>query len=135
MSSAFSNLSVVDEYFKKELDRGSNTGPFSDDPINRLYSNRFGLIPNLVKGEWRMIIDLSFPRGNSINDFIPVSVAMVKYTSVDDAIALTIKCGRGALDFADMLESILKLCAFISFLIHYLNEVFLTISWYNGLQR
>ena len=114
MSSAFSNPSVVDEYFKKELDRGSNTGPCSDDPINGPYSNRFGLITNLVKGEWRMIIDLSFPRGNSINDFIPVSVAMV---------------------FADMLESILKLCAFISFLIHYLNEVFLMISWYNGLQR
>ena len=40
MSSAFSNPSVVDTYFKKELDSGSNTGPFSDDPINGLWLYR-----------------------------------------------------------------------------------------------
>ena len=45
MSSAFSNPIVVDKYFKKELDRGSNTEPFSDDPINGPHSSRFGLVP------------------------------------------------------------------------------------------
>ena len=53
MSYAFSNLSVVDRYFKKEEDRGSNTGPFS---INGLYSNRLGLVPYPVRSEGRMII-------------------------------------------------------------------------------
>ena len=70
MSSAFSNLSVVDKYFKKELDRGSNTGTFSDYLINGLYSNRFGLVPYPVWGEGRRIIDLSFARGNSVDDFL-----------------------------------------------------------------
>ena len=65
MSSVFSNPSVVDTYFKKELDGGLNTGPFSDNPINGLYSNCFGLVPYPVRDEGRMIIDLSFARGNS----------------------------------------------------------------------
>ena len=51
MSSALSNPSAVDKYFKKELDQGSNIGPFSDDPINGLHSNRFGLVPYPVQGE------------------------------------------------------------------------------------
>ena len=70
MSSAFSNPSVVDKHFKKGLDSGSNTGPFSDDPFYGLYSNCFSLVPYPVPDEGRMIIDLSFARGNSVNDFL-----------------------------------------------------------------
>ena len=44
-----------------------------------------------------MIIDLSFPGGAGVNDFIPVVEVSVKYTSVEDAIGFIIKCGRGAL--------------------------------------
>ena len=44
-----------------------------------------------------MIIDLSFPKGGSVNDFIPDSEVSVKYTSVDNAITMIIRCGRGAL--------------------------------------
>ena len=44
-----------------------------------------------------MILDLSFPAGAGVNDFIPDVEVSVKYTSVDDAIGFIIKCGRGAL--------------------------------------
>ena len=44
-----------------------------------------------------MIIDLFFPWGSSVNDFVPDSEASVKYTSVDDAIAIIMRCGRGAI--------------------------------------
>ena len=57
MSSALSDPSVVDDYIKKELDRGSIAGPFSDDPINGLHFNPFGLIPKSAQGEWRMITE------------------------------------------------------------------------------
>ena len=70
MSSAFSNPSVVDKYFKKGSDRGPNTRLFSEDPFNGLYYNRFGLVPYPVWGEGRMITDFSFARGNSVNDFL-----------------------------------------------------------------
>ena len=44
-----------------------------------------------------MIIDLSYPEGNSVNDFIPDSEASVTYSSIDNAISTIIKCGKGAL--------------------------------------
>ena len=44
-----------------------------------------------------MIIDLFFPAGASVNDFIPDVEVAVKYASIDDAIGFIIKCGRGAL--------------------------------------
>ena len=122
-----------------------------------------------------MIIDLSFPPGAGVNDFIPDVEVNVKYTSDDDAIGFIIKCGRGALmakfliksayrilpihtsqrflfgmhwkrqffidlclsfglrsactifsDFADILLWILQNWALIEFLLHYLNDFFLT---------
>ena len=45
-----------------------------------------------------MILDLSYPEGNSVNDFIPDSEASVAtYSSVDDAISMIIRCGKGTL--------------------------------------
>ena len=71
MPSAVAHPEVVDKYLLKELNRGSIAGPFLWEPIRDLHVNRFGLIPKQRAGEWRMIIDLSFPRGGSVNDFIP----------------------------------------------------------------
>ena len=95
--SALAHPEVVDEYILKELNRGPIASPFLCEPIKELHINRSGLIPKQLAGEWRMIIDLSFPRGSSVNDFIPDSEVSVKYRSVDDAIAMIIKCGRGAM--------------------------------------
>ena len=44
-----------------------------------------------------MIIDLSFPSGFSVNDGIPDSQAHIKFSAVDDAINMIIRCGRGCL--------------------------------------
>ena len=44
-----------------------------------------------------MIVDLSFPSGFSVNDGMPDSEAHVKFSSVDDAIDMIIRCGRGCL--------------------------------------
>ena len=97
MPSALSHPEVVDNYIIKELKRGSLAGPFSCEPIPDLHINRFGLIPKQTPNDWRMIIDLSYPEGNSVNDFIPDSEASVTYSSIDDAISMIIKCGKGAL--------------------------------------
>ena len=87
MSSALAHPEMVDEYLLKELIKGSIAGPFLCKPIEELHINRFGLIPKQLAGEWRMIIDLSFPWGSSVNDFIPDSEASVKFSCVDE-------CGR-----------------------------------------
>ena len=97
MHSACSHLKIVDDYLLKELKRGSIAGPFNALPSPSLHINRFGLTPRSEPNQWRMIIDLSFPAGAGVNDFIPDVEVSVKYTSVDDAIGFIIKCGRGAL--------------------------------------
>ena len=49
--------------------------PFSAPPVHKLHFNRFDLVPDSEPGQWRMIIDLSFPSGFSVNDGIPDSEA------------------------------------------------------------
>ena len=97
MHSACPHPKVVDDYLLKELKRASVAGPFNALLSPSLHINRFGLIPKSESNQWRMIIDLSFPGGASVNDFIPGVEVSVKYWSVDDAIVFIIKCGRGAL--------------------------------------
>ena len=97
MYSACSHPGIVDDYLLNELKRGSIAWPFNALPNPSLHINRFGLIPKSEPNQWRMIIDLSFPAGTSVNGFIPDVEVSVKYASVDDAIGFVIKCGLGAL--------------------------------------
>ena len=43
-----------------------------------------------------MIVDLSSPRGLSINDGISPEVALLQYTSIDDLAALVVTKGKGS---------------------------------------
>ncbi len=96
MRSAHANPSVVDKNIEKELVCGSLAGPFTDDFVKGFHFNRFGLIPKPIPEQWRMIVDLSFPKNNSVNDFMADSEASVQYSSVDDAIDIIMQIGRGA---------------------------------------
>ena len=88
---------MIDDYLLKELRRGSIAEPFDALPSPSLHINRFGLITKSEPNQWRMIIDLCFPVGTVVEDFIPDVEVSVKYASVDDAIGFIIKYGRGAL--------------------------------------
>ena len=79
MPSARAPGHVVVEYFAKELKRGSIAGSFSAPPVHKLHFDRFDLVPKSEPGQWRMIIDLSFPSGFSVNEGIPDSEAHVKF--------------------------------------------------------
>ena len=60
--------------------------------------NRLGLVPKGHQpGKWRLIVDLSFPRGYSINDGIEPSVCSFHYTSVDEACKRIVARGQGAI--------------------------------------
>ena len=97
MPSACALGHVVVECLAKKLKCGSIAGPFSAPPVHKLHFNRFGLVPKSEPGQWRMINVLSFPSGFGVNDGIPDSEAHVKFSSVDDAIGMMIRCGRGCL--------------------------------------
>ena len=74
-------------------------GPFqSPEGLPPLHINRFGVIPKgLNTGKWRLITDLSFPRGTSVNDGIDPSFCSLSYTTVDDIAAAVTALGAGAL--------------------------------------
>ncbi|KAK3099320.1 hypothetical protein FSP39_002568 [Pinctada imbricata] len=61
-----------------------------------MHCSPLGLVEKKEPGEYRLIHHLSFPEGISINDAIPEEESFVQYSSVNDAIDLIKKCGRGA---------------------------------------
>ena len=67
--------------------------------MNRLFLHyaflRLVLILKKTPGEFRLIHHLSFPYGDSINSCIPNDASTVKYASIDDAVRLIRRTGRG----------------------------------------
>lgn len=71
-------------------------GPLPESVLPLLHFNRFGVIPKSTPGKWRLILDLSFPQGASVNDGIAPDVCHVQLASVDDAVQLILEFGVNA---------------------------------------
>lgn len=94
MLSATQHQSVIDEYLAKECSVGRIIGPIAKGSLP-LQINRFGVIPKPHRpGKWRLIVDLSSP-GASVNDGVSTDLCSLTYASIDDAVALIIRQGRG----------------------------------------
>ena len=91
--SAFEYKEKVDEAILKELNRGHTVGPFSSVPCN-FHCSPLGAAPK-KDGSVRVVLDLSSPRGHSVNDGILKEDYTVNYSSFDDAVDLVKKLGRG----------------------------------------
>lgn len=81
----------------KESQKGRVAGPFLAPPIQNLQCSPVALIPKKAPGEFRLIHNLSAPKGKSINDGIPRESATVKYQTLDQAFEVITQLGRGAL--------------------------------------
>lgn len=69
ISSVDKNPEVIDKYILEEADKGNILGPFSFQGSEGYHINRVGVISTRHQpGKWRLITDLSFPEGASIND-------------------------------------------------------------------
>ena len=98
MQSALEHPDVVQGYLDAERDSGNLAGPYSPDTLSGIVFNRFGVIPKANKpGKWRLIVDLSYPEGQSVNDGISSADASMIYSSIDDAARLILDAGEGAL--------------------------------------
>ena len=93
--SAYDHPQIIDCYLTEELKAGSMVGPFPDPPLENLHVNRFGVIPKSTPGKFRLITDLSFPHGGSVNDLVPDSEAEVSYAGIPEAIFMIMKLGKG----------------------------------------
>ena len=98
MSSALQHPEVVERYLQEEVKAGRILGPFNPGEIPGLHISRFGVIPKgRDTGRWRLITDLSFPEGTSVNDGISPALCTLQYTSVDNIARAAHRLGPGAL--------------------------------------
>ncbi len=83
MLSAIKNPEPVINYLHDE-ERASRI--VTSRETKDIHLSRFGLIPKRNKpGKWRLILDLSYPQGASINDGVDRSYCHLSFPSVDDA--------------------------------------------------
>ena len=54
-----------------------------------------GLVPKSGQGQWTMIVYISFPFDNSVNDGVPSTLSFFSYSSVDDVADLILCLGKG----------------------------------------
>ena len=84
MQSASQHLDVIDKYIQAKLKKNRIKGPFHSHLAPSVHINRFGLfLKKHQAGKWRLITDLSFPEGASINDAIDSTLCSRKYITVD----------------------------------------------------
>jgi len=74
MASAMKNQEVIREYLANECSEGRVLGPLDPRSLPQVNTSHFGVIPKGSSGGWRLILDLSFPEGFSVNDGIDPSM-------------------------------------------------------------
>ena len=78
----------------KEVSRGHTAGPFEASPFPVLHVSPLGAVEK-KDTSYRIILDLSSPRGESVNDGIDRLEYSVRYQSFDDAVDLVRALGVG----------------------------------------
>ena len=95
MRSASENRDPIDRYVRAEAQERRLIRLVGAAPVR---VSRVGVIPKPHQpGKWRLITDLSFPKGQSVNDGIGAEVCSVSYATVDQAVRCIKTLGRGAL--------------------------------------
>ena len=70
MKSAMDNLQAITQYLESECRVGRVVGPLNIEEFLFVHINCFGVIPKSTPGKWRLIVDMSSPEGNSVNNGI-----------------------------------------------------------------
>jgi len=100
-------------------------GPFAKIGAPRVHINRFGAIPKKHQpGKWRIITDLSFPEGASINDAIDPKLCSMSYITVEEVAKTALALGQGALIAKIDIKSAYRLIP-----IHHQDRKWLGMEW------
>ena len=92
-----------------------------------MITSHMAVIPKKTPGKWRVIVDLSSPKGKSVNDNLHRELTPVSYSSPDDGASLMHFLGkRSLLAKIDLRE------AYRMVPIHPEDRRFLGISWQNS---
>ena len=95
--SALQRHTAVTAAIAAEITAGTTKGPFRDPPLPGFVVSPLSA-RDRSDGGARLILDLSAPRGDSVNDGIDAAEFRTSYTTIDDAVRLIFALGgRGAL--------------------------------------
>ena len=99
LPSASAHPEVVQQSLDQEVASGRLLGPFQPDELcPPVHVSRFGVIEKKhQQGKFRIIVDLSFPEGKSINDGIATELCSLSYTRVDDVVKGICQLGSGTM--------------------------------------
>ena len=86
--SARDNIDIVNSKLTKEISMGRIKGPFLKPPFTNFISSPLGLVPKKEIGQYRLIHDLSYPKGDSVNSHIPEEFTSVSYQNIETVIEL-----------------------------------------------
>lgn len=97
VTSVSKNLDILKHKIQIEIDNRRVAGPFKVIPFQNFQSSLLGLVSK-YSGEtivdYRVIHNLSFPEGTSVNDDIQEEFKSVQYQDIEDAVALMGKYGK-----------------------------------------
>eukprot|EP00731_Ephydatia_muelleri_P012033 Em0006g927a len=98
MPSAVAHPDVVSAFITNEHRLNRILGPLPESMARLVQCNRLGVVPKgHTPGKWRLITDLSFPSGRSVNDGIDPTLCSLSYVSVDTVSAIVSALGTGSL--------------------------------------
>ncbi len=122
--SATANPHIVDAKIQHELSLERIAGPFNSLPIPNLVLSPIGLVPKKEEGNYRLIHDLSYPKGNSVNEGIPREFCTVQYETLDTVTAHILACGKWALVAKADIQDAFRICP-----IHPQSQYLLGFHW------
>ncbi len=94
--SALQNAGKVSELIASRVTKGIIAGPFANPPPGLIVSP-IAAIPKKETAKVRIIHNLSFPLGDSVNSHIPRAACEVQYETLDDCLAIITRLGKGTL--------------------------------------
>lgn len=113
----------ISEHLQACVAKGETAGPFSSPPFPNFMASGVGVVPK-KSGKLRLIHHLSAPAGRSVNDGINKDDFSLQYVTVDDAIAIIMRLGRGT-QLAKMdIRNAFRLCP-----VRHQDHHLLGISW------
>jgi hypothetical protein len=89
---------AVTDSIQKDISKGRKAGPFPSPPFNTFRGSPLGAFPKKrSSSKIRVINDLSWPPGKSINDGIDTDDCKVQYMRIDDVVQYIRTLGKGTL--------------------------------------
>ena len=110
LKSAETNPAPISSNLITELKSNRMAGPFVEPPLPNFRTSPIGVVPKKEPNKFRIITDLSSPRGASVNEFIPDCEARVQFENFDSAVNLVARLGKNSLLAKLDIKSAFRIC-------------------------